>query len=66
MNSDADRREAARRSGEDYGTRAAELCLILLSTAAGEEETEEHIRDLARSIREQALRYAADSGEELA
>jgi len=57
---------ALHESGEDYGTRAAELRLVLLSTAAGEEVIEEHIRDLARNIREQALRHASnDLGDEL-
>ncbi len=63
---ETDRREAARKSGEEYGTRAADLCLILLSTAPGEEVIEEHIKDLARNIREQAGRYATDFGVELA
>jgi hypothetical protein len=66
MNPEADRLEAARNSGEQYGTRAAELCLILLSTAPGEEVIEEQIKNLARNIREQAGRYAKDLGEELA
>jgi hypothetical protein len=65
MSPEADRREAARKSGEEYGTRAANLCLILLSTGTGEEAIEEHIKNLARNIREQAGRYAADLGEEL-
>ena len=60
MSPEADRREAARKSGEEYGTRAADLCLILLSTGTGEEAIEEHIKNLARNIREQAGRYAAD------
>jgi hypothetical protein len=66
MSPEADRREAARKSGEEYGTRAADLCLILLSTGTGERAIEEHIKNLARNIREQAGRYAADLGEELA
>jgi len=66
MNSEVDRHEAARKSGEEYGTRAAGLCLILISTALEEEVIEEHIKNLARNIREQARRSARDLGEEFA
>jgi hypothetical protein len=58
MNPEADRLEAARKSGEQYGTGAADLCLILLSTAPGEEAIEEHIKNLARNSREQAGAHA--------
>jgi hypothetical protein len=46
---------------------AADLSLVHISVASSEEEMQEHIGDLVRNIREQALRYAGEGlGEDLA
>jgi hypothetical protein len=67
METETERREAARKAGETYGTMAADLSLMHVGSASGEEAMEQHILDLARNIREQALQRANDDfGEDLA
>ncbi len=67
MNTEAESREAVREAGEKYGTMAAELSLAHVSAASSDEEIHEHIRDLARNIREQATQQVRDGlGHELA
>jgi hypothetical protein len=60
MNTHADRREAVREAGEKYGTMAADLSLVHVSTASSEEEIQDHISDLVRNIREQAGQQARE------
>ena len=55
-----DRREAVREAGEKYGTMAADLSLVYVSAAASTEEIHEHIRDLARNIREQTTQHVRE------
>ena len=60
-------KEAAREAGHQYGTMAADLCLVHISEATTEEAVQEHVADLARNIREQAAQKAEEGlGEELA
>jgi hypothetical protein len=67
MNTETDQQEAARQAGSRYGTMAADLSLVHITTAATDEEMQEHIADLARNIREQAAqRIREDLGEDLA
>jgi hypothetical protein len=66
MSTQPDEQEAAREAGSRYGTMAADLSLLHISTAATEEEMQEHIADLARNIREQAERARDGLGEDLA
>ena len=67
MKTESDEQEAAREAGRRYGTMAADLSLIHISTATTEEKMQEHIADLARNIREQAAERARDGlGEDLA
>ena len=60
MNTEPDRREAAREAGEKYGAMAADLSLVHVSTALSEEAVQDHINDLARNIREQAAQQARE------
>ncbi len=60
MNTEAESREAVREAGERYGTIAADLSLAHVSAASSDEEIHEHIRDLARNIREQAAQQARE------
>ncbi len=67
MSTEPDEQEAARVAGSRYGTMAADLSLLHISTATTEEKIQEHIADLARNIREQAAERARDGlGEDLA
>jgi hypothetical protein len=66
MDTDADKREAAREAGETYGAMAADLSLMHASLAPSEEAMERHILDLACNIREQMQQQAAVLGEALA
>ncbi len=64
---DTDRREAVRTAGERYGTMAADLSLVHVGAASSQEEIHEHIRDLARNIREQATQQVREGlGHDLA
>jgi hypothetical protein len=63
MNTEPDQHEAAREAGEKYGTMAADLSLVHVSEASNTEEIHEHIRDLARNIREQAAQQAREGLE---
>ena len=66
MDTELDQLEAAREAGEKYGTMAADLSLVHVSAAASTEEIHEHIRDLARNIREQAAQQdREDLGQDL-
>ena len=66
MDTELDQHEAAREAGAKYGTMAADLSLVYVSAAASTEEIHEHIRDLARNIREQAAQQAREGlGQEL-
>ncbi len=58
MSTEPDEQEAAREAGRRYGTMAAALSLLHISTATTEEKIQEHIADLARNIREQAAERA--------
>ncbi len=60
MEIEPDQHEAAREAGEKYGTMAADLSLVHVSAASSTEEIHEHIRDLARNIREQAAQQARE------
>jgi hypothetical protein len=60
MNAEPDHHEAARKAGEKYGTMAADLSLVHVSASSSPEEIHEHIRDLARNIREQAAQQARE------
>ncbi len=67
MNTTIDEQEAARQAGSRYGTTAADLGLVHITTAATEEEMQEHIADLARNIREKASQRIREGlGEDLA
>ncbi len=67
MNTMTDEQEAARQAGSRYGTMAADLSLVHITTAATEEEMQEPIADLARNIREQASQRVREGlGEDLA
>jgi hypothetical protein len=67
MSTEAESREAAREAGTTYGMMAADLSLVHISIAASEEAMQDHIKDLARNIREQASRHADEGlGEDLA
>jgi hypothetical protein len=67
MGTEADRREAARAAGERYGAMAADLSLMHVNSAAGEDVVEERVQELARNIREQALQQVSEGlGEDLA
>ena len=67
MNTTIDEQEAAREAGSRYGTMAADLSLVHITTAATEEEMQEHIADLARNSREQAAQRIREGlGEDLA
>jgi hypothetical protein len=67
MDKEADQREAIREAGEKYGTMAADLSLVHVSAASSQEEIHEHIRDLARNIREQATQQVREGlGHDLA
>jgi hypothetical protein len=57
MSTDAEGREIAGRAGAKYGTMAADLCLLHLNSALDGKVAEEHIKNLAYNIREQALLY---------
>jgi hypothetical protein len=60
-------KEAAREAGCQYGTMAADLCLVYISEATTEQAVQEHVVDLARNIREQAAQQAQEGfGKELA
>jgi hypothetical protein len=54
IGTEAHEREVARRAGEQYGTMAANLSLVQVSTASSEEAVQDDIRDLARNVRQQA------------
>jgi hypothetical protein len=58
---DTDKQQAAHDAGHQYGTLAANLCLVHVSGATTEEAVQEHVADLARNIREQAA-HRADEG----
>ncbi len=60
MEIEPDHREAAREAGEKYGTMAADLSLVHVSAASDPEEIHQHIRDLARNIREQAAQQTRE------
>ncbi len=60
MDTELNQREAAREAGERYGTMAADLSLVHVSAASSTEEIHEHIRDLARNIREQAAQQVRE------
>ncbi len=64
MNTTIDEQEAAREAGTRYGTMAADLSLVHITTAATEEEMQGHIADLARNIREQAAQRIREGLEE--
>jgi hypothetical protein len=67
MNTTTDEQEAARQAGSRYGTMAADLSLVHISTAATKEDMQEHITDLARNICEQAAQGVREGlGEDLA
>ncbi len=67
MATQVSQKEAAREAGHQYGTMAADLCLVHISEATTEEAVQEHVVDLARNIREQAAQQAEEGlGEELA
>ncbi len=67
MSTEAESREAAREAGTTYGRMAADLCLVYIGIAAGEEAMQDHIRDLVRNIRDQASQRANEGlGEDLA
>ncbi len=67
MATETSQKEAAREAGHQYGTMAADLCLVHISEATTEEAVQEHVVDLARNIREQAAQQAKEGlGEELA
>jgi hypothetical protein len=66
MKTESDEQEAAREAGRRYGTMAADLSLIHISTAETEEAMQEHVANLARNIREQAVQRAREGlGEDL-
>ena len=66
MNTETDEQEA-REAGSLYGTMAADLSLVHISTAATDEAVQEHIAELARNIREQAQQRAKEGlGADLA
>jgi hypothetical protein len=60
MNREPERQEAAREAGEKYGTMAANLSLLHISMASSEEAVHDHISDLLRNIREQAVQQACE------
>ena len=60
MTTEPDRHKVVREAGEKYGTMAADLSLVHVSAASSPEEIHEHIRDLARNIREQAAQQARE------
>jgi hypothetical protein len=64
MDTEPDQRKAAREAGEEYGTMAADLSLVNVSAASSMEEIHEHIRDLARNIREKAAQQAREGLED--
>ena len=67
MKTQSDEQEAAREAGSRYGTMAADLSLIHISTATTEEKMQKYIADLAHKIREQAVQRAREGlGEDLA
>ncbi len=67
MSTEAESREAVREAGTTYGMMAADLSLVHISIAASEEAIQDHVRDLVRNIREQALQHANEGlGEDLA
>jgi hypothetical protein len=55
-----DKHKVAREAGERYGTMAADLSLVHISTAPNEEAVQDHINDLVRNIREQAAQQARE------
>ena len=63
MDTELNQCEAASEAGKKYGTMAAELSLVHVSVALSKEEIHEHIRDLARNIREQAAQQAREGLE---
>ncbi len=64
MATQVSQKEAAREAGHQYGTMAADLCLVHISEATTEEAVQEHVVDLARNIREQASQRGAEGLEE--
>ncbi len=64
MDTELDQHEAAREAGAKYGAMAADLSLVHVSAASSKEEIHEHIRDLARNIREKAAQQAREGLED--
>ena len=66
MKTERDEQEAAREASRRYGTMAADLSLIHISTAETEAAMQEHVANLARNIREQAVQRAREGlGQDL-